>query len=87
MVFASDQQRKKVMALLNQKGFAVKPAKITLEKNFYRVRVKSPKMFKPLTFRNLDIGKKKEINIIRAKPYWSNKFQTQAILVEKKLIK
>lgn len=86
MAFTSEAQRKKVMALLNQKGFNVKPQKVTLEKNFYRVRVKSPKQFKPLSFRNFDIGKKKGIQLIRAKPYWSNKFETQAIIVEKKLI-
>ena len=86
MVFVSGRQRKKVMALLSRKGFDIKPKKISAEGNFYRARLKNPKSFQPMTFRTLDVGKKGGIKLIRAKPKDSSDFQTQAILVEKKMM-
>lgn len=84
MPFASPRQRKFVMAQLSKAGFQnVHPKKITAEGRYYRARIEDPKKFQPMTFKTLDIGKPGGFKIIRAKPKGSDKYQNQAIILEK----
>ena len=53
-------------------------------KNYLRIRIRNPALFKKDSFRTLDVGRTGHHKLIRGRLKSNNEYKTQAILIEKK---
>jgi len=54
-----------------------------ITEDYVRYRIRNPSLFKPDSFRTLDIGRSGYHKLIRAITKKTNKFKTQSVIVEK----
>ena len=57
--------------------------KIHKTKNYIRIRILDPKLFKTSSFRTFDVGKRNFSKIINARLKKNNEYRTQAVLISR----
>lgn len=84
--FKSQRQRKKVMALLRERGFKQKPIAVGTEGKYIRARIIQPSKFQKGSFRTIPAGKdnKKGSKLVIARPIGKRTTKIQAILLPKR---
>lgn len=83
MTIGSRIRRAKRERIVGYERIDGRRVKVSETKNYKRYRVREPEQFKKTSFRTLDIGRPKKHQMVRGKLKRTERWATQAVIVEK----